>query len=328
MRPVLERLLRSKNRVATSRGETTELNGVLLKLANPRARLSRSITRGKVFSCLGELLWYLSKTNSLKYITYYLPRYTENSDDNKTVYGAYGPRLFNLRGEYDQVSNLIATLRAHKSSRRAVIQLFDASDVFGPRRKEIPCTCTLQFMVRKERLEMFTSMRSNDAFTGLPHDIFSFTMLQEMVARSLGLEVGFYKHAVGSLHLYETDVLKTRRYLDEGFQSTKPMPPMPIGDPWTNIRRLVRLEASMRSRHPLAQKELERHGYWADLARLLEVFRLYKANQNNEIPRVKKLMSSRTFNSYIRSREAEGPVVGALQQLDIPFPPSPGAPVE
>src|SRR5687767_7008309 len=60
MHNVLERLLRSRNRVAGTRGATRELNGVLLKIANPRARLSRSVSRGKVFSGLGELMWYLS----------------------------------------------------------------------------------------------------------------------------------------------------------------------------------------------------------------------------------------------------------------------------
>ena len=43
---------------------------------------------------------------------------------------------------------------------------------------------------------MLTYMRSNDAYWGLPHDVFAFTMLQEILARSLTLELGTYKHAV------------------------------------------------------------------------------------------------------------------------------------
>jgi thymidylate synthase len=41
-----------------SRGETLELLGVAVRISNPRARLSRSENRGKLFSALGELLWY------------------------------------------------------------------------------------------------------------------------------------------------------------------------------------------------------------------------------------------------------------------------------
>jgi len=40
----------------------------------------------------------------------------------------------------------------------------------------------MQFMVRRRRLHLLTNMRSNDAFIGLPHDIFAFTMLQEIMA--------------------------------------------------------------------------------------------------------------------------------------------------
>jgi thymidylate synthase len=48
-----------------SRGETYEILAVVLRIRNPRARLSRSENRGKPFSALGELLWYLSKRNML-----------------------------------------------------------------------------------------------------------------------------------------------------------------------------------------------------------------------------------------------------------------------
>src|SRR5207247_7673262 len=98
--------------------------------------------------------------------------------------------------------------------------------------KDIPCTCTLQFMIRKDRLYLFTNMRSNDAFLGMAHDIFCFTMLQEIVARDLSIDIGTYKHSVGSFHLYETSVNSAKGYLSEGWQPTDTaMPPMPIGDP-------------------------------------------------------------------------------------------------
>src|SRR4051794_16851356 len=62
------KLLASTNRISTSRGDAVEIIGVLLELKRPLARLSRSDTRGKPFSCLGEFLWYLSKDNSFEFI--------------------------------------------------------------------------------------------------------------------------------------------------------------------------------------------------------------------------------------------------------------------
>src|ERR1035437_1643667 len=92
---IFNSLLKSKNKIVTSHGPSNELTGVLLSLSNPRARLSRTETKGTVFSCLGELMWYLSGKNDLENIIYYLPSYKNYSDDNKTIFGGYGPRLFN-----------------------------------------------------------------------------------------------------------------------------------------------------------------------------------------------------------------------------------------
>lgn len=318
MHPVLNRLLHTRNRVEASRGPCREVTGVLLRLSNPRARLSRSITRGKVFSALGEFVWYLSGSKELAPMTYYVPRYSENSDDGITVYGAYGPRLFRMHDGIDQIANVVALLKSKRSSRRAVIQLFDAADLCGKRKAEIPCTCALQFMVRHDRLEMVTFMRSNDVVLGLPHDVFSFTMLQEMIARSLDIDVGPYKHAVGSLHLYEDDFDDARAYLDEGFQATvSPMPEMPVGDPWPEAQRLVAMEKRIRAGESLPHDEISRPGYWSDLIRMLEVLRLSRTKQRAQITHVKRLMSSKVFNTYIERRELPAVARAEAQQLDL-----------
>jgi thymidylate synthase len=205
----------------------------------------------------------------------------------------------------DQVQNVIRLLRSHPDSRRAVIQLFDAADI-EKHYKEIPCTCTLQFMVRRRRLRMFTSMRSNDAFLGLPHDVFAFTMLQEIVARTLGLELGEYKHAVGSLHLYESDRKKAQRLVNEGWQTTKlPMPAMPLGNPWSSIRKVLKAESAIRRRSKIDIGNLGFNDYWGDIVRLLEIYGNYKDKKSQEIARLKGEMSNPVYNTYIDKKEKE-----------------------
>lgn len=301
LRAVIQRLLRSRTRISPTRGGARELTGALLNLRNPRARLSRTETRGRLFSCLGELLWYLSGTNSLKFITHYIGRYSDESDDGKTVYGGYGPRLFGMHGDVDQVKNVRALLKQNLDSRRAVIQLFDAQDI-ASRHKEIPCTCTMQFLVRHGRLHMVTHMRSNDAFVGLPHDVFAFTMLQEVIARSLGVDVGPYKHAVGSLHLYDRDIPAAEAYLSEGIQSTVDMPAMPWGDPWPAIKTVLRAERQIRLGRELEISILD--PYWQDLVRLLQIHSHFKLNEWKAISSLKKKMTSRVFDPYIESKKA------------------------
>src|SRR6266436_4499582 len=302
--PVLKKLLKSKNRIKPSRGPATELTGVLLRITNPRARLSRTEGRGLLFSCLGEFLWYLAKSKSLRFITYYVRKYSEESDDGRTLYGAYGPRLFEMRG-INQVQNVVRLLKSSPDSRRAVIQLFDAADI-EKHYKEIPCTCTLQFMVRRRRLCMFTSMRSNDAFLGLPHDVFAFKMLQEIIARTLGFELGEYKQAVGSLHLYDLHRKDAQRLVDEGWQTTKlQMPPMPLGDPWISIRKVLKAESAIRRRAKIDIHKLGLDDYWADVVRLLEIYGNYKDKKSQEIARLKREMSNSVYNTYIDKKERD-----------------------
>src|SRR5688572_28442651 len=94
MHRVLRRLVSTQCQFKATRGDFVEKSGVLLQLTNPRARLSQTEKRGKLFSCIGELLWYLSGSNSVHFITHYARKYEEECVDKRTIYGGYGPRLF------------------------------------------------------------------------------------------------------------------------------------------------------------------------------------------------------------------------------------------
>lgn len=303
---VFKRLLATTRWVNPTKGESSEITGVLLRLRNPRARLSRTESKGTVFSCLGELLWYLAQSNELKFIEYYLPNYTVNSDDGKTIWGGYGPRLFNSRG-VNQVQNVIDLLTNNPESRRAAIQLFDAYDIKDPihPKKDIPCTCTMQFLIRRGQLQMHTFMRSNDAFIGLPHDVFCFTMLQEIIARSLNVDVGAYSHSVGSLHLYKKNHASAKRYLEEGWQPNVPMPAMPLEDPWKAIETVLRAEDVIRRGRRASALTRGLDPYWQDLIRLLRIFRAGRRNERAEITTLKKEMSVGVYNTYIDKRHRQ-----------------------
>jgi thymidylate synthase len=301
MRSVIEEILAHGRWIHPTKGAATELTGVLLEVTDPRARLSRTETRGKPYSCLGELCWYLAKTNDLGFISYYLPVYKKYADGD-VIFGGYGPRLFDWKGQ-DQLANVTKLLKKKPESRQAVIQLFDPGDIVEEH-NDVPCTCTLQVMIRHKRLHMFTNMRSNDAFWGLPHDIFSFTMLQEILARTLSVELVTYKHAVGSLHLYDPSIKAAQRFLDEGWQSTKmSMPAMPTGDPWPAIQTLLEVESALRLGSPFDWDRLDSlDPYWADLVRMLQVFRYRKDGNAKEIRVVRERMSSGVYRQFIDTR--------------------------
>jgi thymidylate synthase len=216
MREAIRVIISDGGKIHPTKGPASELTGVTLEITNPRARLSRTETRGKPFSCLGEFCWYFSKSNSSTFISYYIPRYMEY-DEEGIIFGGYGPRLFSHKNT-NQVANVISILRDKPDSRQAVIQIFDAADI-TEKHKDTPCTCTLQFMIRRNALHMLVYMRSNDVYLGLPHDVFSFTLLQEVIARSLSVEIGAYKphnmthiDSAGEPLLRGLEVLRDLRY--------------------------------------------------------------------------------------------------------------------
>ncbi|WP_081062589.1 thymidylate synthase [Burkholderia cepacia] len=320
---VYRRLLRKRGAsdIVPTKGAITEINGALLLLKNPRARLSQSERKNTVFSCLGEFLWYLSGSDKLDFIQYYIKTYSDFSDDDETIFGAYGPRLFGSDNAPNQVQNVIRTLQASSPSRRAVIQLFHGEDLaknLEKRRKDLPCTCTLQFTVRDHQLHAMVMMRSNDAFMGLPHDIFAFTMLQELIARSLGVEVGQYKHAVGSLHLYVTDTQSVFDYLDEGYQERVSMPPMPAGDPWPMVEKVLRAERTVRQGKQPALDDLP--SYWADLVRLLQVYRYSRKGarqaDREKLGGIKEQMTTDVFDVHIAKRQRQVPAPSTPMLFD------------
>ena len=62
--------------------------------------------------------------------------------------------------------------------------------------------------VREGRLDWMQVMRSNDLLLGTPHNFVQFTMLQEIIAGWLRLDVGRYGHLSDSLHVYEEQAAK------------------------------------------------------------------------------------------------------------------------
>lgn len=343
MRAVFKQLLtgRGNFQVDSKKGRSTEIFGALLELKKPRARLSRSFSKAKAFSPLGELFWYLSGSDRVDFIKHYIPNYPKLIKDEVKANGAYGPRIFgedalakrNEKSEWDRV---IRTLREREGSRNALIQIYDNSDA-KPKNGDKPCTCTIQFAIRNGQLFMHTHMRSNDAFFGLPHDIFTFTMLQEIAARELGVGLGKYTHSVASLHLYHDSAATEDRtannstsgaeaYYREGLHDFSPMPEMPLGNPWKSIEQVKVAEREIRTGNIdyLAPENLD--PYWRDFIELFRIHKIFEemskrdddiTAERPELRRVVKIMKeiSSTYKIYILGRlERKHPPVRDLFQ--------------
>lgn len=199
---IIHRIIAAGREVDSRVGNTKEIlayNAMLLNiestfLLNPRRKLSPTYAAA-------ETLWYLSGTGTINMIKAYAPQYVNYVEDG-IAFGAYGARM----KQFHQLNLLIEKLRLSPGSRQAIISFWQGSDILHAYKgihKDLPCTLSLQFLIREERLHLITTMRSNDAWLGLPYDIFAFTCFQRLIADTLNVEYGTYTHQVGSMHLYE-----------------------------------------------------------------------------------------------------------------------------
>lgn len=158
-----------------------------------------------------EAWWILSGQNRLDLLETHAPSYSKFSDDGVRLSGAYGPKII------DQIRYVVETLKHDPYSRQAVINIWREN----PRTsKDIPCTLSVQFLLRNGLLNTVVTMRSNDVWLGMPYDVFTFTMLTCMVALELGgdIELGMMFHNVGSRHIYFKDTKKANAV----FKSNRP----------------------------------------------------------------------------------------------------------
>lgn len=198
-------------------GKCLEVLGYAATLTNVESTFLMNARRNlsPYYAC-AELLWYLNSSASITMISAYAPQYV-NFAEGGNAYGAYGCRIFsNLWGRDGQVHGdtcdksqlelIIWHLSEDRNTRQAIITLWEANDLthaIHKDHKDLPCTLALQLFIRNERLHMIATMRSNDAWLGLPYDIFAFTGIQHLIGLALGVKCGTYTHQVGSEHLYE-----------------------------------------------------------------------------------------------------------------------------
>jgi thymidylate synthase len=252
-------------RPAAPRGlATTEVLGATLTLTDPRRRLV-DLPPARVINpafAVAEAMWILSGSDD-PWIYLFNEKLADYADDGRLM-GAYGPRLRRWHGTTDQLAQVRQALTADPGTRRAVIQLYDPeADALG--HKDVPCTLGYRFFLRDGLLHMHTTMRSQDLWLGFCYDIFTTTILQELLAGWLGAGLGSYRLSIDSLHLYDHDILSANRVP----ATPGPGPQMaPLITPWETLDDVL---AAVIAGTPLREPGL------AELSCVLASYRSLKA---------------------------------------------------
>lgn len=148
-----------------------------------------------------EWQWYLSANPNAEEISKRAPIWKNHMDENGNVRSNYGWQW--VRGsQLDYViDKLYASIIQKNDTRQAVISIYDGKEI-SEYAYDTPCTLSIHFQIIDKKLCMTVNMRSNDLWFGFCNDQYCFSKLQEMVAETLEIKVGWYYHFSSNMHLY------------------------------------------------------------------------------------------------------------------------------
>lgn len=196
-------------------GRVQELSNVVVSLHEPWHRFVLLKDRkASPAAQIAETMWVLSGRNDIKWLSRYLPRASEFSDDGSHWRAGYGPRLRGFGDRVDQLRYVVFKL-VDPTTRQAVISLWDPETDTKPGSKDYPCNDWLDFKIRDGKLNLNVAARSNDVIWGWSGiNQFEWSALQEIVAGILGVQIGELNFFISSLHLYERHFGKAAKIVD------------------------------------------------------------------------------------------------------------------
>lgn len=136
----------------------------------------------------------------------------------------------------NQWESAVSHLRKNPSSRKANIVIWDphvdTAQIHNESNAYVPCNIRLHPQIRGGELWMTVSCRSKDILRGATENLFEFTLLQELMANQLDVDVGQYVCHIDNIHIY-------REQIDDGYldqQCVDPYEKYPDdqinSDPW------------------------------------------------------------------------------------------------
>lgn len=221
-----------------------------LVIKNPTQRLLTNSSRGfNLPGAIARFVWMMAANNRLADIEFYWGlKVSKFTDDGYTVPGSsYGARMFNASPGLDQIEAVIKRLKEDPSTRRAAVSIYHPIDAIRPS-KDIPCTFGIFYHIRDNKLISTVVMRSNNAFILLPYNIFEFSLLAEIIAKEVGVEMGSMYYNALSMHIYEDNYKISQKIVDGADElNDVHFPPMPFTPkPMDEVKKLIRLEAQIR----------------------------------------------------------------------------------
>ena len=186
-------------------------------------------------SIIYELLWFLKGDTNIQYLkdngVRIWDEWADESGDLGPVYGKQWRSWEGADGKViDQISELIKQIKTNPDSRRLIVSAWNVAEL--PDMKLMPCHCLFQFYVANGKLSCQLYQRSADVFLGVPFNIASYALFTMMIAQVCDLELGYFIHSFGDVHLYRNHFEQAELQLS---RTPFPLPQMKINVGVKNI---------------------------------------------------------------------------------------------
>jgi hypothetical protein len=155
-----------------------------------------------------EFVWMMAGSNDIRWISKFNKNMMSYSNDGITQPAAYGYR-WRRHFSFDQINVGITMLRKDPTTRRVVLGMWDPHQDLGflttKDSADIPCNTQIILRIVKGKLNFLVTNRSNDAIWGmLGANAVHMTLLHELIADALHVEVGEYQVLSNNLHIYKS----------------------------------------------------------------------------------------------------------------------------
>ncbi len=191
-------------------------------------------------SILHEVLWYLSGENHIRNLRKHTKIWDAWADEDgnlETAYGYYW-RHFpsaqkNKNGEWevrevDQIKYVIDEIKRNPYSRRLIVTAWEPGNATTS--KLPPCHYTFAFNVNDGKLNCHLTQRSGDIALGIPFNLAAYSLLTQVIAQQVGLNLGEFAHTIIDAHIYVGDKGTEMEKYDhlEGLKEQLKREPLPL----------------------------------------------------------------------------------------------------
>lgn len=201
------------NNVLSNGVSTSSRNGDIKTLLTPVPIITENfpiISLRKQFwkSIVIELLWLLRGNSDLSFLQKHGVKFWDPwALEDNSLGRAYSPQFrdyWTTVISEDQLFNMFKQLKEIPDSRRIMLNIWHGAEL--AEMAIPPCCFAHQVRILNNKLHMIVFQRSCDVMVGLPQNIATYGLLQNIYAKVSGYEVGSYHHVISDAHIYLNQV--------------------------------------------------------------------------------------------------------------------------